>query len=106
MPETYYRYEVTLASGRKEKFRTSKAYTVLEDIECLNEDGTVCGRLTINEDLVESVFVKKVEPSITKEQEETLDWVDKVDQSPKQEPYMGIPMMGDDGEVFTIYVEQ
>lgn len=86
MLKTYYNYEVTLTSGRKEKFITSKPYAVLEDIECLNENSTICGRLTINEDLVESVFVKKFEPSITEEQQEILDWVDKVDQSPKKEP--------------------
>jgi len=71
MPQPTYKYEVTFASGRTEKFSTSKPYAVLEDIdiECLNKDGIVCGYLSINKDLVESVFVK-IEPSFTLEQQD------------------------------------
>ncbi len=106
----YYKYEVVFTSGRTEKFRTSKACQALTNIECLNEDGTICGHLSINESLVESLFVKKVEPSITKEQQETLDWAYNAGQIPKQEteelPIREISVMGTDGQLFSMYVEQ
>lgn len=57
-----YAYEVIFNSGRKDKFTTKEEIKSTIGIVCVNrKDGSVWGKLTVNDSFIESIFVEEVE---------------------------------------------